>query len=329
MGVPLGLALVVFGCLAFSFLFSGMEAGILALSRFRVQWQKRAGVRRAQLLHEYLENPENFLWTILVGNTLVTFTAFTLIMIELFKTFEGHFFFIWSAFAVVAFLFYVFCDLLPKMLFRQFPNRLCLALAIPFRLVHIALSPLVAVLTWFSDTLLRWTGRKRFQGRIFGSRREVRLALQESAQTLTSEERVMVNRVLDLQDLTVRSIVVPLNRVMGVTEQTTIREVLEIGRQQPVSRLPVWQGEGPNRRITGIVSLSTFLYTDNWDPDERVGRYARAPLQLREDVRLEEALRRMQRTRQRMAVVVGFDHRELGIANLRDILKSIFGDVTL
>ena len=48
-----------------------------------------------------------------------------------------------------------------------------------------------------------------------------------------------------------------------------------------------------------------------------------------EDVRLEEALRRMQRTRQRMAVVIGFDGRDLGIVSLRDILKSIFGEVTL
>src|SRR6516225_7693628 len=57
-------------CLALSFFFSGMEAGVFALSRLRIRQQTRAGVRSAQLLHEYLEHPENFLWTILVGNTV-------------------------------------------------------------------------------------------------------------------------------------------------------------------------------------------------------------------------------------------------------------------
>jgi putative hemolysin len=321
--------LVLVCSLALSFLLSGMEAGVLALSRFRIRRQMRAGLRGAQLLHEYLENPENFLWTILVGNTLATFTAFSLIVVALYEGLDGRVGWCLSLFAGVVFLFYAFCDLLPKMLFQQYPNRLCLALAWPFRLLHRLLSPLVAVLTWFSDLLLRWTGRERFKGHIFSSRREVRLALQESAQALTSDERTMVNRVLDLQDLSVRSITVPLNRVVGVTTRTPVRDLLEICRHQPVSRAPVWDQEGAPRRIVGVVSLSTFLYAQDMDPNTGVGSYAKAPLRLREDLRLEDALRRMQRTRQRMAVVVGFDDRELGIINLRDILQSIFGEVTL
>jgi putative hemolysin len=329
MALVLGSAIVFVFCVAVSFLLSGIEAGVLALSRFRVRQQMRAGSHRAQLLHHYLENPEDFLWTILVGNTVCNVAAFALMGIALLKAFGHQPWGFGVVFAGVVFLFYIGCELLPKMLFRQFPNRLCLALVLPFRLLHLALSRPVGVLTWFSDLILRVTRREKFKGHIFSSRKEVRLALQESAQILTSEERAMVNRVLDLQNLTVRSISVPMHKVIGVKPQTVISEVLEICRQQPLNRLPVWQGEGFTRRTVGIVSLSTLLYAENLDPDQSVGRYARAPLQFQEDLRLEEALRRMQRTRQRMAVVLGFDQREIGIINLRDILKSIFGEVTL
>src|SRR6266581_8082089 len=68
------LLLVLVLCLATSFLMSGMEAGVFALSRLRIRQQVRAGNRRAQVLHEYLENPENFLWIILIGNTLANVT---------------------------------------------------------------------------------------------------------------------------------------------------------------------------------------------------------------------------------------------------------------
>src|SRR3989441_8601590 len=60
-------------CLALSFLLSGMEAGVFALSRLRIRQHMRAGRRSAKVLHDYLENPENFLWTILVGNTVANF----------------------------------------------------------------------------------------------------------------------------------------------------------------------------------------------------------------------------------------------------------------
>src|SRR3989442_10572362 len=57
-------------CLVLSFILSGMEAGVFALSRLRIRRQMRAGRRSARVLHDFLEAPENFLWTILVGNTV-------------------------------------------------------------------------------------------------------------------------------------------------------------------------------------------------------------------------------------------------------------------
>ena len=60
-------------CLGLSFILSGMEAGVFALSRLRVRQQMRAGRASARVLHQYLEHPENFLWTILVGNTVANF----------------------------------------------------------------------------------------------------------------------------------------------------------------------------------------------------------------------------------------------------------------
>jgi putative hemolysin len=322
-------ALVLALSLALSFLFSGMEAGVQVLSRFRVRRLMRDGVRRAKLLHQYLEEPEDFLWTILVGNTLASFAAFSFTVVALFDTLGGISWLFAAAFALMVFLYYVLCDLLPKMLFQQFPNRLCLALAVPFRVMHAGLSPLVMVVTWFSNLLLRLTGQKRLKGHIFGSRRELRLAIQGSAEILTTEERAMVNRVLDLQEIPVRKIVLPLGRVMSLEAQSPARELLEICRKYPVNWLPIWQQDKRGRRIVGIVNLSTLLYSNDVDESAPISRYARPPLYLREDVRLEEALRRMQSTRQRMAVVLGFDRRELGVISLRDILKWIFGEVTL
>ena len=69
-------------CLLLSFLLSGMEAGVFALSRLRVRRLARAGKPSAKLLQGFLERPEKFLWTILVGNTLANFLILGWMLVE-------------------------------------------------------------------------------------------------------------------------------------------------------------------------------------------------------------------------------------------------------
>src|ERR1700734_333089 len=84
------IALVVCVCVVLSFLFSGMEAGVLALSRLRIRQLMRAGNPNAQVLVGYLEKPENFLWTILVGNTLANFLILGFTLAKIHEWFLGN-----------------------------------------------------------------------------------------------------------------------------------------------------------------------------------------------------------------------------------------------
>ena len=92
----------------------------------------RAGQVSARVLHGYLENPESFLWTILVGNTVANFCILSWAIFLLHEALRGRRLWFVLVFAVLVFLFYALFDLLPKMLFRAYPNRLCIALARPF-----------------------------------------------------------------------------------------------------------------------------------------------------------------------------------------------------
>src|SRR2546425_3531088 len=142
-------------CLTLSFLLSGMEAGVFALSRLRVRQHMRAGRRSAKVLHDFLENPENFLWTILVGNTVANFSILGWVIRVLQQALGHHRVWFVLVFTVIVFLFYAFFDLLPKMLFRAYPTRLCLMLARPFRFIHRLLRPLVWAVESVSRALLR------------------------------------------------------------------------------------------------------------------------------------------------------------------------------
>ena len=143
---------------------------------------------------------------------------------------------------------------------------------------------------------------------------------------LTSEERSMIARVLDLQNRTVRSITVPLQKVVGVEPKR---------RAGNAPALPAAWADAPaglairrrpaHRRNCELAQLSLRI---DFDPAKASGIYVTPALFLRRPP-IGGGLRRMRRSGQRLAIVLGPDQRELGIVSLQDILKVIFGDIRL
>jgi CBS domain containing-hemolysin-like protein len=316
-------------CLLLSFLLSGMEAGVFALNRLRVRRLARTGAVEAQILHGFLEQPEKFLWTILLGNTLVNFLILGWVIAKLHERFDGHTALIVALFTVVVFLFYAFFDLLPKMLFRAYPNRLCLSAAKVFRFVHLALAPLVFLVESVSQFFLRRRGSRVFTGRLFGNREEMRAVMAEAAQALTSEEHAMVNRVLDLQHFTVAQITIPLAKTFFVEVNSPLRDAVKIAQENNLTRLPVFEKRDGKRRVAGMLDVGALLFLENLPAEKFAGEFMSPALFLDDSTRLEVALRRMQRAGQRLAIVLARDGGEAGVVALEDILKLMFGEVKL
>lgn len=316
-------------CLTVSVLLSGMEAGVFALNRVRIRQLMRSGRRNAAVLHGYLEHPEDFLWTIVVGNTLANFLILGWLAVLLHRSFIHHPGWFALVYALLVVLFFMFCDLLPKTLFRLYPNRLCMLAVRPFRLLHQLLRPLVVLVEAVSFLLLRWTGGHAFTGRLFGNREELRFLMQESSQALSSDEKVLINRVLDFQTATVRQAMKPMRDVVTVDSNTTVGAALALCRERRFSRLPVWGARGGRPKIIGLLSSSHLVFQPELKLAQSVDAFVRPALFVNEDMRLENLLRRMQRSGQRLAIVLGRDHREQGIVSLQDVLRVIFGEVSL
>jgi putative hemolysin len=321
--------IVLIPCLFVSFLLSGMEAGVFALNRLRVRRLARAGRPSAKSLNHFLENPEKFLWTILVGNTLANFLILGFVLVKIHDWFRGDDVLIAVLFAVTVFLFYTLFDLLPKMLFRAFPNALSLSAANIFRLFYFVLSPLVLVVEGISNIILQWTGGRVFTGQLFGNREEMRALMQESAQALTGDERAMINRVLDLQNFTVHQIAIPLARVATIEKQTSVGDAMALAREKKFSRMPIWETRDGRRRISGLFLLGPLLFRNDVDLTKPVSTHMTPALFVNENMRLEIALRLMQRAGHRLAIVLARNGKEIGVLSLEDILRVLFGEVRL
>jgi CBS domain containing-hemolysin-like protein len=135
--------------------------------------------------------------------------------------------------------------------------------------------------------------------------------------------------VLDLQNFTVRQITTPLAQAVAIETGTPLGEALRLARERKFSRLPVWETRDGRRRIAGLLMLGPLLFRDNLDLQKPAAAHMTPALFLDEDTRLEIALRRMQRTGERLAFVLARDGHESGMVALEDILKVMFGEVKL
>ena len=231
------------------------------------------------------------------------------------------------AFLLGVLVLFIICDLLPKTLFRTYPNRLCLALTGPFRTLQIMLSPFVAIFHGLLGDALKGATGQPLANRLFRNRDEFREMMQVETKGLTDDERVMINRVLDLNERTLGQVVKPLHQMITVSAETPMAQVIKLCQAHRVTRIPVWRFLTGQRRVIGVVTLKTSLYEPDFDPAKTANDYLQPPLYLPEDLHLETALKRMQRSGQWLAIVTRQDRREVGIVALQDILRVLFGEV--
>ena len=140
--------------LGFSAFFSGTETGFLSVSRERILHLAREGGRKAKIVQSALSDMGRTTTTLLVGNNIanVSYSSATAALAaELFAK-DSVANVVWSLFA--AFLVLYISEFMPKLLCSARPLRRSLILAVPYRMMSVALSPLTAVAMKLTDIFM-------------------------------------------------------------------------------------------------------------------------------------------------------------------------------
>ena len=111
--------LAIFACWMVSFLFAGIEAGLLAVDPVRLRAQAKHGQHAALRLERLLNHPERLLVTVLLVTNMADILALILLTRRLVRTFGNGGFFIALLVALPIYIFVL--GVLPKSLFRRFP----------------------------------------------------------------------------------------------------------------------------------------------------------------------------------------------------------------
>src|SRR5262245_10005727 len=252
--------IVIVCCWIISFLFNGIESGLLSIDPVRLRQNVKRRVPAALQLNRLLKHPERLLATVLLITNAADIIALLLLTNELLEWY-GYAGFLFAL--VIALPVYLFVlSVLPKSLFRRFPFRALARLAGVLEFMSILFSPLLELGARLGKLLLPAQAGKR--GRLFAAREELKQLTTESERegALTATERAMIHSVVDFRGSKIRDVMVPSAKVAALHSGASTQDALELSAYTGLDRLPLL---APDGQPAGLVNVLDILLERNGD----------------------------------------------------------------
>jgi CBS domain containing-hemolysin-like protein len=306
---------VIFICWVVSFVFGGIEAGLLSLDQVRLRHQVKLRNRSAILLDRLLKKPERLLATILLVTNLADIAGLLLLtkrLVGLLGT-AGY-----AVALIVAGPIYLFLlGVLPKSLFRRFPYRALAAFAGLLVFTSRVLWPALELGARLGQILFRRTDAPP---RLFAAREDLKqLAVESERQgALTSSERAMIHNVVDFRTVKVADVMVPRKRVVAAEPEATAPELLELSARTGIDRVPVIAENGS---ALGLVNVFDILLDQS--PPRELGRYIRQIVSAAESESAYRIIRRLRAAQSTLAAVIDDKRKLTGIVTVEDLVRRL------
>ena len=307
--------LLVALCWIISFLFSGIEAGLLALNPVRLRHRAKSGDRGARRLEQMLKKSERLLITVLLVTNAADIIALIILTRELVVRFGWIGYAIAIAIALPVYLFLL--GVLPKSLFRRFPLRAVVRLSRLLELMTKLLTPLHAVGSFIERSMF---ARVKNPPRLFAGREELKLITVQSEQSgaLTPTERAMIHNVVDFTSVKVRDVMVPLQKTASFKPDDQRDKVLEVSEKLGIDRFPIFS---ENAEPLGLINVYDILF--DTDPSHPLRHYMRRIITASETESAYRVVRRLRAARIGLAAVVDAAQRSIGIVALEDLVRQL------
>lgn len=307
-------------------LFAGYETGFVSSNLIRIRYlaEDERRTRAIRLLH-YLKQPDQMLTTLLIGTNMAIVAGTIAVGGQMVATtpWLGDL----ATTLLVAPIFLIFSEIIPKSIFRTHPNRLSLALLPIIRFFYTVLAPLALPVASATRLMLRAIGASdQPVSSLMSSLEDVRVLVDESAEhgTIMREEQRMIHSVIDLQRTHANEIMVPRIDVQALPDTATRQELLDLFKSTGRSRIPIYRETIDE--VIGIVSVHDVLL-DTDTENEDIRRFVKPVMHVPDTTKVDDLFQSMKNTKQHLTIVTDEYGGTDGLITLEDILEEIFGEI--
>jgi putative hemolysin len=310
------------------------ETALLSVRKARLHHQSNEGDVRAGIVLKLTENPNQFLSVIQIGITSIdlmigALTGATLgVWIDsqlnqnpVFEPYSGILS-ILVGILPITFLSLVFGELVPKRLAMRSPERVSGLVARPMLFFAWLFSPLVRLLSFSTETILRLLGVKASH-ELPVTAEELQVLLDQGTQAGVFEEseQDMIEGVFSIGDQRVYSVMTPSTEIVWLEVEDAPDEIRRKIADSPYSRFPVCDGGLEN--VLGVVRSRDLLLVSLTGEKVNLRHSLHPAIYIPESAEASQALEMFKGGKAELMLVVDEFGAVQGLITLNDILSEI------
>ncbi len=322
---PMAQIIVLIILLSLSAIFSSAETALTTVNKIRIRSLAEEGKRSAKTVAKLIEEPSKMISAILIGNNIVNLSASSLttaLVIEQFKSIPAG-----VATGILTVLILIFGEITPKTLATIYNEKLSLFYAPGILLLTRILTPVVFLMNKISLGLL-WIFRVDPSKKTASMTENELLTIVDVSHeegVIESEEREMINNVVDFGDSLARDIMVPRIDMDFVEDTVDYDELVAAFEENMYTRLPVYHETRDN--VVGIVNLKDIFFYRGAKEDFRIADFLREPYFTYEYKKTSELLREMRKDSIALAIVLDEYGATAGLVTVEDLIEEIVGEI--
>jgi len=318
---------VVISTLLLSAFFSGTEIAFVAANRLRVEMRARRIGFLGRVVTFFFESSPRLLTTTLVGNNIALVIFSTVMALALAEPLSGLIqgdspqMIVQTLIAAIIVL--IIGEILPKTIMQETATRAVFFLALPLALTYVILLPLIALVSWTSQLLVKALGGAP-DGLTRFSRRAMEQMIEENLERgslgLDAEETELLTNVFELHAKRVKECMTPRTEIIAISEETTLEELRQLCMRSGYSKIPVYKDN-----IDTIVGIA-FAY-NLFDTPSTLRDVVQPAQFVPESKPAKELLRQFRDTHRSIGIVIDEYGGTAGLITREDLLEELFGDI--
>ena len=321
-------------------LFAAAELAIVSSKNTKIKILAEKGNKNAILFQKLLKEPTKFLSSIQVAITFAGFlssasaaTSLSTYMTDFLNMLKIPYAAQTSVIIITILLsifILLFGELIPKRIAMVNPEKIALSLIPMVNFIYIIFRPIVVILSFTTNLILKLLGISRTLTEQQVSEEEIKANIYMGTKQglLEDEDSKMIMSIFDFDDEIVSKIMVPRNETYMINindlDKETLKETVSVG----YSRIPVYEDREDN--VIGMLYIKDLLKYSLEDmefPLEKVREILRKPFIVPESKKINKLLKEMQKTKKHIAIVTDEFGGVIGIATIEDIIEEIVGDI--
>jgi len=314
-------------CVALSAFFNGAETAFISVNPYSVENLGKKGSRSARVVKRVLSKINEFLATILIGNTLVAAVAASIATSLFSSLFPGKNKAIIHASVTTTIFILLFSELTPKIYASQNQLKTAIFTVYPIKTLMVLFLPLAKGVSFITRLFLPSSQEKSLSGTTTLSEDELTLMLRAGADDLPALRKMMITGALDIASRPVREIMVPRPEVKAIPVDSTLEDIINTVQTFRFSRYPVYRGRLDN--IEGLIHAKDLLILlkDANRPQFDLKSIMQPAFFIPESASIEDAMLQMQSRAVQLAFVVDEFGSVDGIVTLEDIIEELVGEI--